>query len=90
MFFNISLYLALAVFGLGLLYKVTTWFRYQIGGDARELSAAERISAAIKGIILTLFSSKILILLRVFIVDVVLQAKVLRQDFLRWLTHIFL
>lgn len=90
MFFTSSLYLALAVFGFGLVYKMSTWFRYQIGGDARELSAAERISAAIKGIILTLFSAKIFTLFRVFIVDVLLQAKVLRQDFLRWLMHICL
>ena len=90
MFFTSSLYLALTVFGLGLIYKISTWFRYQIGEGARELSAAERISAAIKGIILTVFSAKIFTLLRVFILDVLLQAKVLRQDFLRWLVHICL
>jgi len=90
MFFIISLYVALAVFALGLLYKISTWFRYRIGLDARELSAAERTSAAIKGITLTLFSSKIFILLRVFILDVLLQIRVLRQDFLRWLMHICL
>jgi len=90
MFFTSSLYLALTVFGLGLIYKISTWFRYQIGEGARELSAAERISAAIKGIILTLFSAKIFTLLRVFILDVLLQAKVLRQDLLRWLMHICL
>ena len=90
MFFIISLYVALAVFALGLLYKISTWFRYRIGLDARELSAAERTSAAIKGITLTLFSSKIFTLLRVFILDVLLQIRVLRQDFLRWLMHICL
>jgi heterodisulfide reductase subunit C/nitrate reductase gamma subunit len=90
MFFTISLYVALAVFGLGLLYKISTWFRYQIGLTAKELSAVERTSAAIKGITLTLFSGKIFTLLRVFILDVLLQIRVLRQDFLRWLMHICL
>jgi heterodisulfide reductase subunit C len=90
MFFTISLYLALAVFGVGLLYKISTWFRHRIGLDAREFSAVERAAAAIKGIAITLFSGKIFTLLRVFIVDVLLQIRVLRQDFLRWLMHICL
>ena len=90
MFFTISLYLALAVFGLGLLYKISTWFRYRIGLDAREFSAAERLAAAIKGLALTLLSGKIFTLFRVIILDVLLQIRVLRQDFLRWLMHICL
>jgi heterodisulfide reductase subunit C/nitrate reductase gamma subunit len=90
MFFTISLYVALAVFGCGMLYKISTWFRYRIGTDGRGLSAAERIAAAIKGMILALFSGKIFTLLRVLILDVLLQMRVLRQDFLRWLMHICL
>ncbi|UCG22046.1 MAG: nitrate reductase, partial [Deltaproteobacteria bacterium] len=90
MFFNISLYLALAVFGLGLLYKISTWFRYRIGLEGRGLSATERTSAAIKGMTSTLLSGKVFTLFRVFILDVLLQIRVLRQDFLRWLMHICL
>jgi len=90
MFFTISLYLALAVFGLGLLYKISTWFRYRIGLEGRKFSATERASASIKGIISILFSGKIFTLFRVFILDVLLQIRVLRQDFLRWLMHICL
>ena len=88
MFFTISLYLALAVFCVGMVYKISTWFRYRIGGEAHEIPVSSRVSAAIKGIFSTLFSGKIFTLLRVFIVDVVLQIKILRQDFLRWLMHI--
>jgi heterodisulfide reductase subunit C/nitrate reductase gamma subunit len=58
--------------------------------EAEDIPTSTRISAAIKGIILTLFSGKIFTLLRVFIVDVLLQIRVLRQDFLRWLMHICL
>ena len=90
MFFTISLYIALAIFGLGTVYKISTWFRYKIGVDVTNIPTSSRISAAVKGIILTLFSLRIFTLLRVFIVDVVLQVKVLRQDFLRWLMHICL
>jgi heterodisulfide reductase subunit C/nitrate reductase gamma subunit len=90
MFFTISLYVALAVFGCGMVYKISTWFHYRIGIDRREFSVAQRIAAAIKGITSTLFSGKVFTLLRVFILDVLLQIRVLRQDFLRWLMHICL
>ena len=90
MFFTISLYIALAIFGLGTVYKIWTWFRYKIGVDLTNIPTSSRISAAVKGIILTIFSLRIFTLLRVFIVDVLLQVKVLRQDFLRWLMHICL
>jgi heterodisulfide reductase subunit C len=43
-----------------------------------------------KGIVSTLFSAKLFTLIKVFILDVVFQVKVLRQDFLRWLMHICL
>ncbi len=90
MFFSVSLYVALAIFGLGLLYKISTWFRYEIGIDARGVQSRGRVSAAIKGIILTFFNVKIFTLLRVFVFDVLMQIRVLREDFLRWLMHIFL
>jgi len=88
MFFTISLYVALAIFGLGLVYKASTWFRFNIGVEAEKFSAQTRISKAISGIASVLFSVKILTLIKVFVVDVVLQVRILRQDFLRWLMHI--
>jgi len=87
MFFTVSLYVSLAIFGLGLLYKISSWFRYSIGIQARDISTSRRVYAAARGIILTVFSKKILTLLRVFIFDVLLQVKVLRQDFLKWAMH---
>jgi heterodisulfide reductase subunit C/nitrate reductase gamma subunit len=90
MFFTISLYVALAIFGLGIVYKISTWFRYKIGVDGTNIPTSSRISAAVKGIIFTIFSVKIFTLLKVFILDTLLQVRVLRQDFLRWLMHICL
>ena len=90
MFFTISLYVALAIFGVGLLYKISTWFRYRIGPDASQTPTSTRVAAAIGGISSTLFSGKFLTLLRVLVLDVILQVRVLREDFLRWLMHICL
>ncbi|HYA03173.1 MAG TPA: 4Fe-4S dicluster domain-containing protein [Syntrophobacteria bacterium] len=90
MFYKLSLYAALAIFGLGLVYKISAWFRYRIGVDARGTSPAARVGAAVKGILLTLFSGKIITLLKVFVLDVILQVKVFREDFPRWLMHMFI
>jgi len=90
MFFTTSLYVALALFGLGVVYKISTWLRYSIEPSAGESSFASRLVAAVKGIVLTILSGKILTVIRVFIVDGLLQIRVLRQDFLRWLMHICL
>jgi heterodisulfide reductase subunit C/nitrate reductase gamma subunit len=87
MFYDITLYIALVIFGLGLVYKISGWFRYKIGMDAVEIPASTRVSAAIKGIISTLFSMKVFTLLRVFVLDVILQIRILREDFLRWFMH---
>ena len=87
MFYDITLYIALIIFGLGLVYKISSWFRYKIGMDAVEIPASTRVSAAIKGIISTLFSMKVFTLLKVFVLDVILQIRILREDFLRWFMH---
>ena len=87
MFFDVALYSSLVIFAFGLSYKISTWFRHKIGILAREIPTSKRVSAAFKGILLTLFSAKILTLVRVFVLDVVLQIRVLREDFLRWLMH---
>ncbi|MGD8370708.1 MAG: 4Fe-4S dicluster domain-containing protein [Syntrophobacterales bacterium] len=87
MFFTVALYVSLAIFSLGLIYKVSTWFRYSLGIDAKNISTPERIFAALRGIILTFFSPKLFTLLKVLVLDVFLQVKVLRQDFLKWAMH---
>jgi heterodisulfide reductase subunit C len=87
MFFTISLYVALAIFGLGLVYKASTWIRYGIGVEAGKFSAQTRFLAAIKGMVSVIFSVSLLTLIKVFVLDVVSQVRILRQDFLRWLMH---
>ena len=87
MFFSISLYVALGIFGIGLIYKVICWFRYQIGDSARNTSTSQRILATVKGLIKSLFSVKFLVLLKVFILDVILQRRVLKENFSRWFMH---
>ena len=90
MFFKVSLYISLIIFLLTLIYKVSSWFRYKIGIGAGEISTSTRFFSAIKGILSTIFSAKILTLLKVFVLDVLLQFRILREDFIRWIMHIFI
>lgn len=87
MFFKISLTLSLLLFGIGLGYKVLNWFRSRVGGQHRELSGVQRASAAFLGSIQTLFSIKIITLLKIFLIDVLLQGRLFRESRLRWAAH---
>lgn len=88
--FSVFLYTSLAIFFLGLIYRVSTWFSRKIGFSAKDIKISERISSAAGGIVGVVFSSKILILVKVFILDVVLQTRILKEDFLRWLMHMLI
>jgi heterodisulfide reductase subunit C/nitrate reductase gamma subunit len=88
MFYTITLYASLAIFGIGLIYKISTWFRYKIGRDARNIPTSTRLFAALRGGVSTLFSAKIFVLLKVFVLDVLLQTWLLRKGSVRWLAHI--
>ncbi len=90
MLFTVLLYISLFVFLFGLIYKVSTWFSRKIGIASQNFTTSERISAAVKGILGVIFSPKILILVKVFIVDVVLQRRILKEDFLRWIMHMLI
>ena len=56
MVFDISLYLSLMIFALGLIFKISTWFRYNFESTTIPFTARERFFAAMGGIVATLFS----------------------------------
>lgn len=87
MSFNMLLYISLFVFIFGFAYRVYTWFTHKVGVLPEHVTASRRVSAAVRGIFGAVFSSKILILIKVFILDVLLQKRILKEDFLRWLMH---
>ena len=90
MVFNMLLYISLGIFVLGLIYKVYTWFSMKIGISAQDYTPSQSFSASVKGIVGVVFSSKIFLLVKVFILDVVLQRRILKEDFLRWLMHMLI
>jgi heterodisulfide reductase subunit C/nitrate reductase gamma subunit len=90
MVFNVLLYISLGIFILGLIYKVYTWFSMKIGISAQDYTPSQRFSSAIKGTFGVIFSTKIFLLIKAFILDVLLQKRILKEDFLRWMMHMLL
>lgn len=88
--FLYTLYLALIIFGVGLIYQASKWFRYNLGVTALDTSTATRFAAACRGVLLTLLSRKIGILFKVFILDVLLQIRIAKENFSRWLMHMLM
>ena len=87
MILNIALYLSLALFSIGLLYKMSAWFRYSIGPGAGEIGAAKRVIAAVRGIGAVFFSLSFFTLVKSLVLDLLLQRKITREDLLRSLMH---
>jgi heterodisulfide reductase subunit C/nitrate reductase gamma subunit len=90
MFYYIALYGALAVFGVGLIYKISGWFRFNIGVNSINMTMSTRIPAALKGMLAVIFSQKLLTLIRALILDVLLQTRIYNKDKLRWVMHMLI
>jgi len=90
MVYNISLYICLAIFIIGLVYKISRWFSLNVSADSKKTDASKRFPSAIKGIILTIFSAKFFVLVKVFFLDIIFQRKIFKENFFRWLTHMLI
>ena len=90
MFYHIALYTSFVIFVLGTIYKVAAWFRYSIGIGSDQIRTSARVKAAIGGTVGAIFSPRLLTLIKVFVVDVVFQVRVLRENLLRWIMHMLI
>lgn len=90
MVFTVSLYLALAVFAGGMVYKIAVWFTRKVGIFGQGFTTGERVGAAIRGIFGVIFSAKLGALLRAFVLDVLLQMRIAKEDRLRWIMHLLI
>ena len=88
--FNSLFLTALIIFLLGLIYKVSNWFVKKIVAPGQTITTFQRMRSAAGGILSVVFSPKLLIVLRVILVDVLLQGRVFREDVTRWLAHMLI
>jgi len=90
MLYTFMVYIALSIFGIGLIYCLSNWFRLTVGSDADGITTGIRISAAFKGIASILNKEKLTILGKVFVQDILLQKHIKKQDRLRWIMHMLI
>ena len=90
MIYSLSLYISITIFGAGLIYKIYAWLSVKPGLYSKDISISKRISQALKGVLLTIFSLKLFSLVKTTALDIVIQRKVLKEDPFRWLTHILI
>ena len=88
MLFSISLYVALAIFCFGVLYKVWNWFRLEIGDACAGISTASRLASSTKAVLGVFTSSRILSFLEFLLLEVLFQRRLWNESKLRWFMHI--
>ena len=86
----LCLYISLGICAAGILYRVVQWFVMDVGPKAGIVSYGRRIAAVCKGCISALFSLKFFTFFKVLPLDVLLQSRILKTDFLRWIMHVFI
>ncbi len=87
MLFDISLYFSLLIFCTGLIYRISLWFRLDFVSDKEDKSALRRAGVVLLNVFKTIFSIKIFLFLYSFIVDGLLQVRILKAGFIRWFMH---
>ncbi|MBF0225142.1 MAG: 4Fe-4S dicluster domain-containing protein [Desulfobacterales bacterium] len=85
--FAVSFYIASVICLLGVFWKVLNWYRLRIGDDSRRFSFISRLYSFFCEFFSTLFSARLILALQAFFFDAVLQTKVFKTDFVRWLMH---
>ncbi|UCF91522.1 MAG: 4Fe-4S dicluster domain-containing protein [Desulfobacterales bacterium] len=86
-FFTFTLYLSLAICLIGLTYRGWTWLKLEVGPPAERFSCGQRAAAAAQGLLRTLLSRRIFAVLKVLVLDVGLQVRILKADLRRWCMH---
>jgi len=88
--FNAALYASVALCALGLLWRVSAWFRLRIGPDACEVTPSRRVLALCRGAASALSSRRVFRLLGAFVLDVVILRRLFASEKLRWLAHLLI
>ena len=78
-------WIALAVLVFGTIVMVGFWFSGRVQGE--ETSLHRKISLASESVWQTIFSRKLFGLLKVFILDIILQRRILKDNIQRWSMH---
>ncbi len=87
---NTLLGLSVLVCLVGIVVRVYGWFSQRIEPSSPPTSVSSRIGGALGGVFSTLFSLKFPLLIRTFLLDLLLQKRLFKAGFNRWLGHAFI
>ncbi|MBU0462192.1 MAG: 4Fe-4S dicluster domain-containing protein [Proteobacteria bacterium] len=91
MIFKISFFISLAIFIAGILYRFFGFFQVAIGPEAKSFSFLKRATTFLRSSFIVFVSPPLLFrFCKSIVLDVVLQIKLLRQDYLKWCMHVFI
>jgi len=92
MVYDIAFWAALIVLGIGVIHRIDAWFLRDVGLADRNVTAGQRFGAGLRGLVSAIFSGRILTVLKVLVVDVLLQARILRdrKDPLAYSMHLLI
>lgn len=85
--FNILLSLSVIVCVIGLTIRLIVWFSQGISPAGVPPSAGSRAYAALRSIVSTLFSTKIVHVIKSIFVDLLFQKRIFSKNYLRWAAH---
>lgn len=88
--FQTALYASLALCALGLLWRVSAWFRVRIGPDVRAVTLSQRVAVVFRGAASALFSRRLCNVGVAFFLDVLLLRRLFAHEKLRWLAHLLI
>jgi len=84
------LYIALGICAIGVLLRIARWFAADIGPGAAVIPVWKRAAAAARGFLKTVFSLRFFLFFKVLVLDVLLQARIIKTDLSRWVMHMFI
>ncbi len=86
--FNILLGLSAVVCLVGLIIRLSIWFSQGMHPSAiPATSTASRVTEALKGVLGSLFSAKIFLVIKSVFVDLLFQKRIFDKSALRWVAH---
>jgi heterodisulfide reductase subunit C/nitrate reductase gamma subunit len=82
-----SFYISFAIFIAGLIFRLAQWIRFDLDTESAEQSKVKRTFALWESLWNHIVSAQVLLMIKAFFWDGLLQARILKSSPLRWLTH---
>lgn len=84
---KILLGLSVIICLVGLFIRFSIWFSHGLQSTGQLNSVGERVSAAFQSVLKSFFSSKLLLVVKSFFLDLLFQKRIFDKSALRWVAH---